>query len=97
MLASFNARQTRSGVSGRSLIRTPVEGYFRWEAEAVEAVLRSSELKPYLVQKLCINAVSRMLEAGRSAITLGDVAAARDEVRLDADEPDAVLPGRLSA
>ena len=45
-----------------ALIREPVEGVFRYEPEAVEAILACSELKPYVIQKFCIHAVNRMLE-----------------------------------
>jgi AAA domain-containing protein len=68
-----------------ALIRTPVEGYFRYEPEAVESILACSELKPYVIQKLCIHAVNRMLEDGRSVITEKDVQAVRESVRFDQD------------
>jgi histone H3/H4 len=57
-----------------------VAGVFRWKPEAVERVLELSQLRPYLIQKLCVHAVNRMLEAGRSTITLEDVLAARGAV-----------------
>ncbi len=60
-----------------ALVREPVAGFFRWQPEAVERVLELSQLKPYLVQKLCVHAVNRMLEAGRGTIRLEDVEAAR--------------------
>jgi histone H3/H4 len=63
-----------------ALIREPVEGVFRYEGAAVAAILDASELKPYIVQKFCIHAVNRMLEAGRTTVTAEDVAAVRDEV-----------------
>jgi len=64
-----------------SLIRQPVEGYFRWDADAVDAVLRWSGGKPYLVQKVCIHAVNHMLEEGRTTVTAADVEAAREMAR----------------
>ena len=66
-----------------ALIRTPVEGYFRYEAEAVESILAWSELKPYVIQKFCIHAVNGMLEGGRTVVTAADVQAVRDTVRFD--------------
>jgi tetratricopeptide (TPR) repeat protein len=60
-----------------ALVREPVAGVFRWQPEAVELVLSLSRLKPYLVQKLCVHAVNRMLEAGRGTIRVDDVEAAR--------------------
>ena len=62
------------------LIRRPVEGIFRYEPDAVEAILSGSQLKPYVIQKFCIHAVSRILEDGRTTVTVGDVASVRDTV-----------------
>jgi hypothetical protein len=70
-----------------ALIREPVGGVFRWEAEAVERILTLSLLKPYLIQKFCIHSVNRMLEEGRTTITAADVQAVRDTVLIEA-EPD---------
>jgi hypothetical protein len=73
-----------------ALVREPVAGYFRWQQQAVERVLELSQLRPYLVQKLCVNALNRMLEQGRSTIRLDDVEAAREVVAGEghADEAD---------
>jgi tetratricopeptide (TPR) repeat protein len=68
-----------------ALIREPVEGVFRWDAEAVERILALSHLKPYLIQKFCIHAVNLMLEEGRTTIDVGDVQAVRDTVLFDVD------------
>jgi hypothetical protein len=75
-----------------ALIRTPVEGYFRYEPEAVEAILAWSELKPYVIQKLCIHAVNRMLEEGRTVVTEKDVQAVRESVRFDRDDGESGAP-----
>lgn len=67
-----------SGLSrneAEELIRTPVQGVFRFEDEAVERILNASDLKPYIIQKFCIHAVNHMIEEGRSTITVKDVAA----------------------
>jgi tetratricopeptide (TPR) repeat protein len=82
-----------------ALIREPVEGVFRYEATAVAAILDASELKPYIIQKFCIHAVNRMLEAGRTTVTAADVEAVRDEVlREGRDEtPDAAALAHASA
>jgi hypothetical protein len=66
-----------------SLIRTPVEGYFHYEPEAVLAILEHTEQKPYLIQKFCIHAVNRMLEDGRTLVRASDVFAVRDAVQLE--------------
>jgi hypothetical protein len=63
-----------------ALVREPVAGVFRFQAEAVEAILERSRLRPYLVQKYCVHAVSHMLEAGRSKIRLDDVEVAHAAV-----------------
>jgi len=41
-------------------------------------VLELSQLRPYLVQKLCVHALNRMLEQGRSSVRLEDVDAAAE-------------------
>ncbi|HET7295312.1 MAG TPA: AAA family ATPase [Vicinamibacteria bacterium] len=69
-----------------ALIRTPVEGVFRWEPEAVERILSSSMLRPYLIQKFCIHSVNRMLEQGREVVKTEDVEAVRSAVRFDPEE-----------
>jgi tetratricopeptide (TPR) repeat protein len=73
-----------------ALIRTPVTGFFRYEPEAVEAIIRYSALKPYIIQKFCIHAVNRILELGRTTVTLSDVEAVREsaegETRREAEE-----------
>jgi tetratricopeptide (TPR) repeat protein len=71
-----------------ALIREPVEGVFRFEPEAVEKILAGSELKPYVIQKFCINAVNRILEEGRTTITAADVEAVREAVHFDAGDSE---------
>ncbi|HET7745885.1 MAG TPA: hypothetical protein VFM29_01210, partial [Vicinamibacteria bacterium] len=61
-LTSFSREESEA------LIREPVEGIFRFDAEAVEAILEHSHLKPYLIQKFCIHAVNRMIEDGRTTV-----------------------------
>jgi tetratricopeptide (TPR) repeat protein len=66
-----------------ALVREPVAGVFRFQPEAVERILELSQLRPYLVQKYCVHAVSHMLEEGRSTIRLADVEAARATVEIE--------------
>jgi tetratricopeptide (TPR) repeat protein len=81
-----------------ALIKEPVEGVFRFESEAVEAILAGSQLKPYVIQKFCIHAVSRMLEQGRTTVTAGDVDAVRDAVQFEGRTTDsAAIAARVSA
>ena len=72
-----------------ALIREPVAGVFRYEPEAVEAILASSQLKPYVIQKLCIHAVNHMLESRRGVVGLDDVEAGREALGRE-DKDDAV-------
>jgi hypothetical protein len=62
-----------------------VEGVFRFEPEAVEGILAGSELKPYVIQKFCINAVNRILEGGPDHHHAADVEAVREEVQVDGE------------
>jgi tetratricopeptide (TPR) repeat protein len=66
-----------------ALVREPVAGVFRFRPAAVERILELSRLRPYFVQKYCVHAVSRMLEQGRSTISVDDVEAARQAVELE--------------
>ena len=69
-----------------ALIREPVKGVFRFAPEAVERIVELSRLRPYLVQKLCVHSLNRMLEEGRSTVRREDVEAARASVDLEAPE-----------
>ena len=80
--------QAFSREEAEALIREPVEGVFHFEPEAVERILAGSELKPYVIQKFCINAVNRILEEGRTTITAGDVEAVRETVQVDAGDAE---------
>jgi len=75
-----------------ALVREPVAGVFRWKPEAVERVLELSRLRPYLVQKLCIHAVNRMLDAGRGTIRQEDVEAARGAVTTEDGDIEPAVP-----
>jgi tetratricopeptide (TPR) repeat protein len=71
-----------------ALIRTPVDGVFRYQPEAVEAILRHSALKPYLLQKYCIYAVNRIIERGSTLVTAADVEAVREAVEFESQAPE---------
>jgi hypothetical protein len=58
-----------------ALVKRPVAGVFRYEALAVERILELSSLRPYLIQRLCLHAVNRMLDDGRTTVRLADVRA----------------------
>ena len=81
-----------------ALVRHPVEGVFRYEAEAVERILAASALKPYVIQKFCIHAVNHMLEDGRTTVTAEDVEAVREVVRFEGrDDGRSIVADRASA
>jgi len=71
-----------------ALIREPLEGVFRYEPQAVEVILARSALKPYHIQKICIHAVNRMLEYGRTTVTTEDVTSVLETVKLDRGEDE---------
>ena len=56
-----------------ALVKRPVAGVFRYEARAVERILQLSCLRPYLIQRLCLHSVNRMLDDGRTTVRLADV------------------------
>jgi hypothetical protein len=72
-----------------ALVRSPVKGIFRFEDDAVDAILEATDLKPYRIQKYCIHTVNRIIEAGRVAVTREDVEAVAPLVASDeaADAP----------
>jgi len=58
------------------LVRKPVAGVFRYEPRAVQRILRVSRLRPFAIQRLCLHAVDRMLDEGRTMVRVSDVEAA---------------------
>jgi AAA+ ATPase superfamily predicted ATPase len=72
-----------------ALIRTPVAGVFRYEPQAVELILEYSAMKPYLIQKFCIQAVNRILDENRTTVTALDVQAVKESVL---SEWDSAMP-----
>ncbi len=59
----------------RELVSRPVARFFRYEPRAVERILELSGLRPYPIQGLCLHAVNRMLDEGRTTVRLADVEA----------------------
>lgn len=60
-----------------ALVTTPVDGMYRYEPRAVERILQLCRLRPYLIQRLCLEAVNRMLDEGRTTVRVADVEAVR--------------------
>jgi len=57
----------------RDLIRKPIEGIFRADAEVVERIISLTGGRPYLIQKLCVALVTRLHEERRRKMTIADV------------------------
>jgi AAA+ ATPase superfamily predicted ATPase len=62
------------------LIKEPVKGVYSYEDEAVEAIWEYSQGHPQLVQQLCLEAVNRLLQEGRSRVTKADVESVYQEI-----------------
>ncbi len=58
-----------------ALVREPVAGVFHYERPAVERILEVSGLRPFAIQRLCLHAVNRMLDEGRTTVRVADVEA----------------------
>ena len=52
-------------------------------ASATLTILEYSEMKPYLIQRFCIHAVSRIIDHGRTTVFASDVEAVRDSAHVD--------------
>jgi hypothetical protein len=62
------------------LIKEPVKGVYSYEDEAMEAIWEYSQGHPQLVQLLCLEAVNRLLQEGRSRVTKADVQSVYREI-----------------
>jgi hypothetical protein len=71
-----------------ALIRTPVEGIFRYQPAAVDRIIEWSDQKPYVIQKFCIQAVNRIIEERRTLVTVEDVEAVREQVQFEGRASD---------
>jgi hypothetical protein len=89
--------QALSRDEAEALIRSPVEGVFRYDAAAVELILEHSDLKPYLIQKFCIHAINHIIENRRTTVRAEDVEAVRDAVNFEGRTAGAGTAMRASA
>jgi tetratricopeptide (TPR) repeat protein len=55
------------------LIRKPIEGIFKADADVVERIIFLTGGRPYLIQKLCVALVTRLHEERRRKMTVADV------------------------
>ena len=66
--------------SARKLITEPVKGFYTYEPKAVERIIELSEFRPFTIQGFCLRAVNRILQDGRTKITVADIEAIKDSV-----------------
>ncbi len=66
----------------RALIEAPVAGMFRFEAGVADEIIRRTQAKPYLIQRLCSGLVDRMHTEGRREIKRADLEVAFEVERL---------------
>ena len=62
----------------KELVTRPVARRFRYEARAVDRIVELAQGRPYLLQKLSLNALNRMLDEERTIVRLADVEAVAD-------------------
>jgi len=73
----------------RALVTKPVAHCFRYDPRAVDRIVQLAKGRPYLLQKLCLNALNRMLDEGRSTVRLADVESTADFVAIELPRPSA--------
>jgi tetratricopeptide (TPR) repeat protein len=66
----------------RELVEQPIKGVFALEDGVVDRILSRTECKPYLIQKTCMQIVSRLYQDNRKRITLADVDAVSDQLEI---------------
>ncbi len=57
----------------RDLIKKPIDGIFKTDAEVIERIIALTGGRPYLIQKLCVALVTRLHEERRRKMTVADV------------------------
>ena len=60
-------------VDARQLITQPVSGIYSFDKAAQELILKKTDAKPYYIQRLCKQAVYRMLDRGNTRIGEQDI------------------------
>jgi len=59
--------------AAESLIRRPIQGFFRLDDGVVDRIIELTDCKPYLIQKVCMALVNRKHDAKGRVITVADV------------------------
>lgn len=67
----------------RSLVEDPVRGYFQYQNDALHMILEKTGGHPYLIQKLCVKIIDRLLQENRFRIYVSDVEQALQELEAD--------------
>lgn len=57
----------------KALIELPVKGIYSFSDEAISRILEVSNLKPYMIQRICVNLVAHILTENRRRISRADV------------------------
>jgi len=69
--------------AARALVTKPVAHCYRYEPCAVDRIVQLAQGRPYVLQKLCLNALNRTLDEGRSTVRLADVESTADLVAME--------------
>ena len=64
----------------RQLIMEPVKGFYTYEPQAIARIIELSDLRPFTIQGFCLRAVNRVLQDGRTKITVDDIEATKESV-----------------
>jgi len=70
---------TRS--QAEALITQPVRGVYVYEPQAVSRIMELAAVKPYLIQKICVNLITHILNENRRKIRLEDVEYVYGEIK----------------
>ena len=73
---------TFTDAQAKELLVEPVRGYYIFDPDALVFIITNSDGRPFRLQQYALEAVNHMLEARRRRITLADVLAAHEVVRL---------------
>ncbi|MBC8427733.1 hypothetical protein H8D98_00580 [bacterium] len=85
----------------RKLITEPVRGFYSYEPKSVDLIIELSELRPFTIQACCLRAVNRILQDGRTRITVDDIEAIKESVLAEVqsirgERAGTSLPGSLN-
>lgn len=73
------------------LIRGPVRGIFSYDDKAIDSILTYSGCRPYLIQRFCVHAINRIIDAKRRRVRAEDVETVRlQAVGLAEEAPETV-------